>query len=171
MLLPFFTASCEAYYRRRVKHFAATARLNGPVTISNPSGCEIGEHVRIGAGCFFSCTGGLSIGANTQISRGVIIYTANHDYEGEALPYDDQYTKEPVSIGRSVWIGHGVCITPGVKIGEGAIVGLGTVVSKDVPMGAILVGQSQRIVKRRDMRRFQELEQAGALFGKKWPAA
>ena len=66
-----------------------------------------------------------------------MIYTANHDYEGGAIPYDANHREKPVVIGRSVWIGMCACITPGVTIGDGAVVGMGAVIAKDVPQGAL----------------------------------
>ena len=46
----------------------------------------------------------------------------------------------PVRIEDKVWLGSGVIVLPGVTIGEGAVIGAATVVTKDVPPGAICVG-------------------------------
>jgi carbonic anhydrase/acetyltransferase-like protein (isoleucine patch superfamily) len=92
----------------------------------------IGKNVHIGSGAFFHTQGGLVIGNNTHISRNVTIYTVNHNYQGESLPFDETQIEKPVFIGENVWIGMDACILPGVSIGEGAIVGIGTVVSKNV---------------------------------------
>lgn len=154
---------------RRVGHVGVDVRLHGMMTITDPANLSLGDYVRVGTGCFFFCKGGLTIGANTQISRNVVIYTGNHDIAGGAVPYDDQYVTESVSIGRSVWIGMNAAILPGVKIGDGAVIGLGAVVSKDVPPGAIVVGAPQRVVRYRDMNEFNELVAAGRLFGRLWP--
>lgn len=154
---------------RRAGMVGRDVRINGRITVHYPAGLRVGDHVRIGDGCFFYCKGGLEIGANTQISRRVVIYTGNHNVNGEAIPYDDTYEFRPVSIGESVWIGMNVAITPGVTIGDGAIIGLGTVVSKDVPPGAVVVGAPQRIVNTRDMAEFRRLQAEGRLFGALWP--
>jgi len=52
-----------------------------------------------------------------------------------------------VTIGRDARIGANVTILPGVKIGERALVGAGAVVVKDVPAGAVVIGQAARPVK------------------------
>lgn len=114
----------------------------------------LGDYVNIGENAHLFCKGGLKIGNNTQISRNVIIYTANHNIESSYIPYDASYIEKPVEIGESVWIGINVMITPGVKIGDGAVIGMGTVISKNVPAGAIVVGAEQRIVKYRNMNKF-----------------
>lgn len=144
-------------------------RLHGHVDIRNPERLEIGDYVRIGNGCFFFCKGGLRIGKNTQISRNVTIYTANHDIKGNAIPYDDKYNYKPVVIGESVWIGMNVCITPGVSIGDGAIIGMGSTISKDVSAGEIVVSQKMRSIGNRDMEKFLQADNNELFFGKLWP--
>lgn len=154
---------------RRAGRVGHNVRVHGRVAIHSPAQLRVGDHVRIGSGCLFFCMGGLTIGANTQISRNVVIYTGNHDVDGDAIPYSNQYELAPVSIGESVWIGMNAAILPGVTIGDGAIIGLGTVVSKDVPAGGIVVGAAQRLVGQRDMDAFNALRSQGRLFGKLWP--
>ena len=157
------------YWTRRIGSIRPTARINGQVFIGYPEHLTVGDHVRIGRGCYLFCLGGLSIGDNTQISRNVVIYTANHDYRGTAVPYDDQYECKPVRIGASVWVGMNVCIAPGVTVGDGAIIGMGTVIAADVPEGAIVVGARQRIVGTRDMSDFASKAERGRFFGQLWP--
>lgn len=153
----------------QVKNASKTSRINGRVCILSPDGLTIGSDVRIGRGCHFHCAGGVLIGDNTQISRNVIIYSSNHNYNGAAVPYDDSEVLQPVIIGRHVWIGMNACILPGVTIGDGAIIGLGAVISRNVDAGSIVVGACQRIVGSRDLQRFAELDVNNHWFGKSWP--
>jgi acetyltransferase-like isoleucine patch superfamily enzyme len=181
MILEFLIRAFEALVRprinaaygrlilRRAGSVGLNVRVHGRITVTRPDCLTIGDHVRIGYGCFFFCNGGLSIGRNTQISRNVVIYTGNHDALGDALPYSADYRLDPVRIGDSVWIGMNAAILPGVTIGDGAVIGLGTVVTKDVPPGAVVVGPGQRVVKFRDMDRFADLSNDGRLFGVLWP--
>lgn len=53
----------------------------------------------------------------------------------------------PIKIGQRVFIGARCIILKGVTIGDGAVVGAGTVVSKDVPAGALAVGNPAVVVK------------------------
>ena len=152
-----------------VRNVPQSVLVHGPITIIAPDRLQIGDHVRIGRDCFLHCLGGVSIGQNTQISRQVLIYSASHDYKGEALPFDIRYDCRSVVIGENVWIGMRVVIRPGVTIGDGAIIGMGAVVAKDVAPGEIVVCAPQRVVGMRDMNRYRALASAGRLFGKIWP--
>ena len=154
-----------------VGNLGKDCRIHGVVRIYCPENLELGDYVRIGKGCFFHCMGGIKIGANTQISRDVLIYSGNHNIDSKAIPYDNSYVNKPVLIGESVWIGMKVCITPGVTIGNGAVIGMGTVVSFDIPPGAVVVGQKAKIIKYRDMENFDKLNKEKQYFGKLWPNA
>ena len=157
------------YITKNIQNKGIDARVKWGSVIYYSENLRLGNHVRIGEGAFLFCKGGITIGDNTQISRNVLIYSSNHDVNGGAIPYNDQYVNKAVIIGKSVWIGMNVVITPGIKIGDGAIIGMGTVISKDVPAGAVVVGAQQRIVKQRDMKKFRPLEEENILFGLLWP--
>ena len=49
-----------------------------------------------------------------------------------------------------VEIGANVCIIGGIHIGRGAVIGAGAVVTKDVPSGAVMVGNPARMVRRNE---------------------
>jgi maltose O-acetyltransferase len=53
---------------------------------------------------------------------------------------------KPVEIGDNVWIGMGAMILKGVTVGQDAVIGASCVVTRDVPDGAIVVGNPMRIV-------------------------
>jgi len=133
-------------------------RFNGKIKVSFPRNVFIENNVHIGDNCLLNGRGGITIGENTHISRNLVIFSANHNYQGECLPYDNTHTLKPVTIGRNVWIGTNVVILPGVSIGEGAIIGAGTVVNRDVPPLAIVGAPEFNILKYRDRNHYEKLD-------------
>lgn len=106
--------------------------------------------------------GRLTIGDNFHSGSGCDIITANHNYEnGDAIPYDGTYVRDPVEIGDNVWFGIDVTVVPGVSISEGAIIQPGSVVVTDVPRGAIAGGHPAEVFASRDMDHYEELKTAG----------
>lgn len=111
---------------------------------------------------FIECSGGVHIGRYFHTGRALTIFSSNHNYEeGSCIPYDDVQLLQPVTIEDFVWLGTNVTILPGVTIGEGAVVGAGSVVTKDVPRCAVVGGNPARILKYRDIDRFDRLKAEG----------
>jgi maltose O-acetyltransferase len=133
-----------------------------PIRLSGAAQLAIGSNVHIGENAFIRADAGLTIGDNTRISRNVVLYTVSHQYGGVRLPYDEDWIRKPVTIGKNVWIGMNVCIAPGTTIGDGAIVAMGTTVSGDVPALTIVGGQKWRTIGHRDPRHYESLEAAEA---------
>ena len=149
----------------RFKACGKGAGIWGPVFITGHDQIVIGDNVHIGGGAFIRGEGGLVIGDNTHISRNLLLYTRNHRYEGERIPYDDEHVAKPVTIGRNVWIGMNVVIAPGTRIGDGAIIAMGAVVAGEVPPMAIVGAEKWRVLGWRDERRYQSLDDEKAFAG------
>ncbi|MCT7528522.1 acyltransferase [Aliarcobacter cryaerophilus] len=135
--------------------------------ISGIENFKIGNNVTINAGAFIRAEGGLSIGDNCHIAKNLSIYTYNHNYEGELLPYDFSKKCKPVNIGKNVWIGRNANIAPGVNIGDGAIIGMGATVVSNVPPLAIVGGNPAKIIKYRDKDHYDKLESNKLYSGKR----
>ena len=56
---------------------------------------------------------------------------------------------------------QGLTILPGITIGDGAVIGAGSVVAHDVPKGAVVAGNPAKILKYRDINKFDELVKDG----------
>jgi sugar O-acyltransferase (sialic acid O-acetyltransferase NeuD family) len=61
-------------------------------------------------------------------------------------------------IGGCVFIGTNATILPHVKIGDGATIGAGAVVTRDIPDGAVVVGNPGRIIKTQEQADFANFD-------------
>lgn len=139
--------------------------MEGRITVIHPARLTLGRNVHVGQESYFNCTGGVSIGDYTMISRRVTIYSYDHRFrKADALPFDHEIIERPVTIGRYVWIGMNVSIAPGTVIHDGAILGLGVVASGEIPANAIVVGAKPRIIGYRDKGDTCALDESGRFF-------
>ncbi|HIB35968.1 DapH/DapD/GlmU-related protein [Mesonia sp.] len=142
-------------------------RLNGDNWVfKDPRKIILGNNVHIGNNFYCAGAGGVTIGDNAHISRNVTIYSVNHNYEGNLLPYDLSTKYKPVFIGKNVWIGMNVSIVPGVKIGDGAIIGMGTIVNRNVEANEIVGTPKINHLKYRNNDHYNILNQ-NKMFGSK----
>ena len=140
---------------QRVKIFAFT----------NLYGCEIGDDVKIGT--FVEIQKGARIGNRCKISshtfvcegvtiedevfvgHGVTFINDRHPRattdEGE-LQTEADWNCVPTTVKRGASIGSGATILCGITIGERATIGAGSVITKDVPDGAVVVGNPARVL-------------------------
>jgi acetyltransferase-like isoleucine patch superfamily enzyme len=133
---------------------------------TNLYGCTIGDDTRIGT--FVEIQRGAVIGArckvqsHTFVCDGVVVEDeafVGHGVmfindkrprataEGRLQTADDWPLLRTV-IGRGASLGSGSVILGGVHVGAGAIVGAGAVVTRDVPPGAVVVGNPAAPVAR-----------------------
>jgi len=153
------------YQKSRLDACGRGVRLHGRFRVTTPKGLRLGDNVHINTNAFIRAEGGVSIGDNTHIARNLIVYSMNHDFEGQRLPYDHTAVLKPVTIGRNVWIGINVTIVPGTMIGDGAIIAMGAVVSGKVPERAVIGNAPWRILKHRDEAHYTALESARRYSG------
>lgn len=111
-----------------------------------PWNIEIKNSVIINEKCLLDGRGGLVIGNNSSISRGVVIYTGTHQ------PNNFMYCKKAVNIGELCWICVNVVILPGADIGKGSIIGANAVASgKKYPSNGVYVGVPAVFLHERDI--------------------
>jgi putative colanic acid biosynthesis acetyltransferase WcaF len=82
---------------------------------------------------------------NAVVSQRAFICTASHDHRSPGFPL----ITAPVVIGESAWIAAEAYIGPGVTVGAGAVVGARAVAVRDVPAGAVVVGNPARVMSKR----------------------
>lgn len=78
----------------------------------------------------------ISIGDSSVIANAVQIVA----HDGSTRLWNGYIRIGRVDIGRRVYVGAGSIILPGVTVGDDAIIGAGSVVRRDVPRGAVMVG-------------------------------
>jgi acetyltransferase-like isoleucine patch superfamily enzyme len=105
-----------------------------------------------------SGNGVIKIGDYFHSGPGCQIITSFHNYEGDAIPYDDTFIDKDVEIGKCVWLGNNVIILGGCKIGDGAIIQAGSVVCKDIPPYAIAGGHPAIPFKYRSEEHYKNME-------------
>lgn len=98
----------------------------------------VGDRVTIKSGV--QLWDGVRLGDDVFVGPNV---TFTNDRFPRSKQYPEAYAVTRVDEGAS--IGGGAVLLPGVRIGRGAMVGAGAVVTRDVPAGAVVVGNPARI--------------------------
>jgi acetyltransferase-like isoleucine patch superfamily enzyme len=117
-------------------------------TIAEDAELSISERVGL-SGAAVVCASRIFIGPRTLVGSGAVII--DNDFH-DRLPSgewgnDGKRTAKPIRIGSDVFIGARAMILKGVSIGDRAVVGAGSVVTRDVPAGALAVGNPARIIQ------------------------
>ena len=117
--------------------------------------CHEGN-LRIGDKCVFgkdntvNCYLDIEFGEAALAADWVYVCDFDHVFTDVHVPIKDQgIVKEPVRIGRDVWIGQKASVLKGVTIGEGSVVAAHALVNKDLPPYSVAVGVPARVVRNR----------------------
>lgn len=133
---------------RALIHAGEGSRIEAPFHCPYGFNIWMEGRVFLNAGCVILDTAPVRIGNGTLVGPAVQIYCAEH-HNDPALRAQGLEIARPVTIGRDAWIGGGAIILGGVTIGDRAVVGAGSVVTKDVPAGAMVVGNPARLASSR----------------------
>jgi maltose O-acetyltransferase len=120
--------------------------------IRSPFHVDYGSRIRFGARCFANYglvaldVAPITVGDDVQLGPNVQLLTPTHPLDAE--PRRQKWeAAEPITIGDNVWLGGGVIVCPGVTIGDDVVVGAGAVVTRDLPAGALALGNPARVVR------------------------
>ena len=133
----------------------------------NLYGCEIGDESKIGT--FVEIQKGAKIGRRCKISSHTFICEGVTIEDEVFIGHGVMFTNDlhpratnpdgsmqsaadwacvPTLVKRGAAIGSGATLLCGITIGERATIGAGSVVTKDVPAGAVVVGNPARVLRR-----------------------
>ncbi len=151
--------------RRKCAAFSEPLWVNGKSSVTGNT--HLGKNVHFN-GMHIRGKGKVVIGDNFHSGSECLFITSVHNYEGNALPYDDTYIHKNITIGDNVWLGSRVIVLGGVTIGEGAIIQAGSVVVSDIPACAIAGGHPAKVFKHRNLDHYNQLKAAGKIqqYGK-----
>jgi acetyltransferase-like isoleucine patch superfamily enzyme len=120
-------------------------------------GARIGTDCNICSHCFIE--NDVVVGDRVTIKNGVQLWDGarigddvfigpNVTFTNDRHPVsrNPAFTPMPTLVGSRASIGGGATILPGVRIGDDAVIGAGAVVTKDVPAGAVVVGNPARAI-------------------------
>lgn len=147
----------KAIYPIKIKKTAA--KSEGRVYVGGPSFVTKNTYLKNNV-CFNGMkifgNGMVEIGSNFHSGSGCQIITSFHNYDGNAIPYDDTFIDKNVKIEDNVWLGNNVIVLGGVTIGEGAIIQAGSVVTKDIPKYSIAGGHPAIPFKQRNIALYEK---------------
>ena len=132
--------------------------VGGPTRLTSKT--RLGKNPNFN-GMKISGMGEVIIGDNFHSGQDCIIITSFHRYyDGDRLPYNNEYIHKKIVIGSNVWVGDRVIILGGVKIGDGVVVQAGAVVSIDIPALGIAGGNPAKVFKYRNKEHYDKLVDA-----------
>lgn len=112
---------------------------------------NIGDDVTLAGGVIIGTAGVVKIGDRSLIGFRTTIISGNHRIPpNRGRIFEAGFDRQPVVIGRDVWVGASVIILPGLTIGDGAVVAAGSVVTRDVEPFTIVGGNPAKLIRQRD---------------------
>jgi acetyltransferase-like isoleucine patch superfamily enzyme len=106
------------------------------VEVESPRRLAVGRNTIVGPGVLLDARGGLTLGANVNVTGGTRFMSAKHDVQ------DPDFVAHfaPIVVDDRAWIALGATVLGGVRIGEGAVVAANATVTTDVAPFTIVAG-------------------------------
>ena len=127
--------------------------LYSDIIIENGEGgtVTIDEGTHIQPRCSISAyKGSVKIGKRVEMAPNCAFYPYNHAMDPDKLIRNQPIVSEgDIIVEDDVWLGFGAIILQNVRLGQGCVIGAGSVVTKNIPAGAIAVGNPAKIIGHR----------------------
>lgn len=121
-------------------------RVRASARIEIPWNVEIGDSSVIGDHAILYSLGKITIGKRVVISQYAHLCAGTHDFNDPTFPL----VKPPIRVEDEVWIAADAFVGPGVTVHRGAVIGARSSAFKDIPVGAIAVGNPAKELRKRD---------------------
>ena len=121
------------------------ARAYPSARIWAPWNLDLGERSCLGPGVDCYSVAPIKLGRDSTVSQRAFLCSATRDISSPDLAL----LVGTIEIGAGGWVAAEAFVGPGVLVGDRAVVGARAVVMKDVPSGAVAVGNPARVVSSR----------------------
>lgn len=115
----------------KFRYFGTNIKICPNFKLGHTENLILHDNIVLGENIFINAQGGVEIGSGTITGPDVMIFSVNHIYDSEILPFAEELSLKPVVIGENCWIGARVFICPGVSIGEGSVVAANSIDRKE----------------------------------------
>lgn len=113
-------------------------------------GLEIGENSSIGPYGYIGCSGKIVIGKNVMFGPKCSLFAENHIFDDVERTIKSQgVNQKGIVVEDDCWIGSNVIILDGVTIGKGSVIAAGTIVTKNIPVGSLIIDKRDKHIKLR----------------------
>lgn len=142
------TIDASARAERVTVSLGQSCRLKENVWIASYGGSVlIGNRVLIGRNSVVHGHGGVSIGDDTMLGPGCMIFSSEHIARAGGIFQDSGHRVAPTVVSSNVWLGAGVVVTAGSFIESSVVVAAGSVVRGRLTSGAVYGGVPARHLK------------------------
>ncbi|RVQ67595.1 putative colanic acid biosynthesis acetyltransferase [Croceicoccus ponticola] len=121
------------------------ARVHASVRIWHPRNLSLGANTLIGPGAILYNQGHIRIGARAVVSQRAHVCASSHDVRSA----DFQLILRPITIGAGCWIAAEAFVGPGVTIGDGAVLAARGALFSDADPQTIYRGNPAEAVRSR----------------------
>jgi putative colanic acid biosynthesis acetyltransferase WcaF len=120
-------------------------QIHPSVRIALPWNLTIGDNTAVGDGAILYSLGAITLGADVTVSQYAHLCAGTHDHRRADLPL----IKATINVGDGVWICADAFVGPDVRVGYYAIVGARAVAVADVAPWTIVAGNPARPIAAR----------------------